>query len=97
MAYSDGCRALTKTIVLTAGKNISYQIHHHRDEVWTIVDGEGVFVLDGECRDIRRGDVCVIRREQYHAIRALTDLTFIEVQVGNPLVEEDIERFEYKW
>ena len=97
VAYSDGCRALTKTIVLKAGKNISYQIHHHRDEVWTIVDGEGVFVLDGERRDIRRGDVCVIRREQYHAIRALTDLTFIEVQVGNPLVEEDIERFEYKW
>lgn len=97
VAYSDGCRALTKTIVLKAGKNISYQIHHHRDEVWTIVDGEGVFVLDGERRDIRRGDVCVIRREQYHAIRALTDLTFIEVQVGNPLVEEDIERFEYIW
>ena len=97
VAYSDGCRALTKTIVLKAGKNISYQIHHHRDEVWTIVDGEGIFVLDGERRTIRRGDVCVIRREQYHAIKALTDLTFIEVQVGNPLVEEDIERFEYTW
>lgn len=97
VAYSDGCRALTKTIVLKAGKNISYQIHHHRDEVWTIVDGEGIFVLDGERREIRRGDVCVIRREQYHAIRALTDLTFIEVQVGNPLVEEDIERFDYTW
>ena len=26
-----------------------------------------------------------------------TDLTFIEVQIGNPLVEEDIERVEYKW
>lgn len=95
--YQPGERALTKTITLKAGKNISYQIHHHRDEVWTIVDGEGEFVLDGERRTIQRGDVCIIRREQYHAIRAITNLTFIEVQLGNPLIEEDIERFEYTW
>lgn len=95
--YQKGERALTKTITLKEGKNISYQIHHHRDEVWTIVDGEGEFVLDGDRRVIRRGDVCIIRREQLHAIRAITNLTFIEVQLGNPLVEEDIERFEYTW
>ena len=95
--YQKGERALTKTITLKAGKNISYQIHHHRDEVWTIVDGEGEFVLDGERRVIRRGDVCIIRREQLHAIRAITNLTFIEVQLGSPLVEEDIERFDYVW
>lgn len=35
--------------------------------------------------------------EHYHAIKAMTDLTFIEVQLSNPLVEEDIERFEYEW
>ena len=95
--YDEGVRALTKTITLKAGKNISYQIHHHRDEVWTVVDGEGIFVLDGERRDIKRGDVCVIRREQLHAIKAVTELTFIEVQLGYPLVEEDIERFDYTW
>ncbi len=95
--YADNTRALTKTITLKAGKNISYQIHHHRDEVWTVVDGEGIFVLDNERRTVKRGDVCVIRREQYHAIKAVTNLTFIEVQIGSPLVEEDIERFEYNW
>lgn len=95
--FQPGERALTKTITLQAGKNISYQIHHRRDEVWTIVDGEGEFVLNGEKRKIQRGDVCIIRREQYHAIRAITNLTFIEVQLGNPLVEEDIERFDYTW
>lgn len=35
--------------------------------------------------------------EHYHAIKATTDLTLIEVQLSNPLVEEDIERFEYEW
>ena len=95
--YEAGVRALTKTITLKAGKNISYQLHHQRDEVWTIVDGEGEFVLDGERRKIQRGDVCVIRKEQLHAIKATTELTFVEVQLGYPLVEEDIERFDYQW
>jgi len=98
VAYADGSRSLTKTITLSPGKNISYQIHHRRDEVWTIVDGEGQFVLDGVQRDVRRGDVLVIRKEQWHAIRAgVTPLTFIEVQTGCPLIEEDIERSEWQW
>lgn len=95
--YEDGTRALTKTIHLNAGKNISYQLHHHRSEVWTCVEGEGVFVLDGERKEVKRGDVMNIPVEHLHAIKATTDLTFIEVQIGNPLVEEDIERFEWKW
>ena len=95
--YEDGTRSLTKTIHLNAGKNISYQLHHHRSEVWTCVEGEGIFVLDGERKEIKRGDVMNIPVEHLHAIKATTDLTFIEVQIGNPLVEEDIERFEWKW
>lgn len=95
--YEDGTRSLTKTIHLNAGKNISYQLHHHRSEVWTFVEGEGIFVLDGECKDVKRGDVMNIPVGHLHAIKATTDLTFIEVQIGNPLVEEDIERFDFEW
>lgn len=95
--YEDGTRSLTKTIHLNAGKNISYQLHHHRSEVWTCVEGEGIFVLDGERKEVKRGDVMNISVGHLHAIKATTDLTFIEVQIGNPLVEEDIERFEFEW
>ena len=95
--YADGFRSLTKTIKLGSGKSISYQIHHHRSEVWTFVDGEGLLAVDGQVRHVRRGDVVNIRQEQYHSVKALSDLTFIEVQLGNPLVEEDIERFEWDW
>ena len=41
--YVDGSHSLTKSITLKAGKNISYQIQHHRSEVWTFVGGEGIF------------------------------------------------------
>ena len=95
--YEDGTRSLTKTIHLNAGKHISYQLHRHRSETWTCVDGEGIFVLDGERRSVKRGDVMNIPLGHHHAIKAITDLTFIEVQIGNPLIEEDIERFEWKW
>jgi len=99
VAYADGSRSLTKTITLRPGKNISYQIHHHRDEVWTVVDGKGHFVLDGVQRDVQRGDVLIIRKEQWHAIKAADNepLTFIEVQTGCPLIEEDIERTSWDW
>ena len=95
--YEDGTRSLTKTIHLKVGKHISYQLHHHRSETWTCVSGEGIFVLDGVRKEIKRGDVMNIPLGHHHAIKATTDLTFIEVQIGNPLVEEDIERFDFEW
>lgn len=95
--HADGNYALTTSITLKARKNISYQIHHHRAEAWTFVQGEGIFVLDGVEQRVKAGDTVNIPVEHYHAIKALTELTFIEVQCGNPLIEEDIERFEWEW
>ena len=95
--YSDGSHSLTKSITLKPGKNISYQIHHHRAETWTFVQGEGIFVLNGVEQYVKAGDTVHIPVEHFHAIKALTELTFIEVQCGNPLIEEDIERFEWDW
>ena len=95
--YPDGHHALTKSITLNPEKNISYQIHHHRAETWTFTQGEGIFVLDGVEQKVKAGDTVHIPVEHYHAIKAITELTFIEVQCGNPLIEEDIERFEWEW
>lgn len=95
--YADGRHSLTKSITLKEGKNISYQIHHHRSETWTFVQGEGIFVLDGKEQKVKAGDTVIIPVEHWHAIKALTELTFIEVQSGNPLIEEDIERTEWIW
>ena len=53
--------------------------------------------MDGERSLVKGGDVMNIPLGHHHAIKAITDLTFIEVQIGNPLVEEYIERFEFKW
>lgn len=36
-----------------------------------------------------------IKKGIKHAVRAISDLTFIEVQSGALLVESDVERFEW--
>lgn len=95
--FPDGFSALTKQLTLNPGRSISYQRHTHREEVWTFIDGSGTIVIDGERRPVGRGDVIRIPRGVKHALRAITPLTFIEVQTGSHLVEEDIERFEFDW
>lgn len=95
--FSDGYSILTKQLTLNPGCSISYQKHTHRDEVWTFVDGQGEIVINGERSQVGRGDTVTIPQGCLHALRAVTPLTFIEVQRGTELIEEDIERFDYEW
>lgn len=96
--YPDGRRSLTKELVIAVGRQISYQRHSHRSEVWTVTCGAGEVVLDGEIASVSAGSVVNIEAGRMHAVRALgTDLHIVEVQLGNLLVEEDIERFGSFW
>ena len=96
--YEDGHHSLTKSITLLPGKQTSYQVHHHRSEVWTIVEGEGWYALDGNVLPVKAGEVAYIPVEHWHALKAKTKLTMIEVQAGHPLIEEDIERdYSFEW
>ncbi|NWQ41105.1 cupin domain-containing protein [Bacillus sp. EB106-08-02-XG196] len=95
--YDDNTEVLTKRINISAGKNLSYQFHNYRREVWTIVKGEGVLLLNDEFRVIRPGDVVEIPIGIKHAVKAVIDLEFIEVQTGTQLVEEDNHRILLSW
>ena len=90
-------KKLVKTIYIDKGKNISYQKHTYRDEVWTIVSGNGLFILDDEIREVKENDVLFISKGTKHAIKAITDLELVEVQLGKNFVEDDIERYDYNW
>jgi len=95
--FSENQRSLTKRLRINTGLNISYQSHQLRDEIWTFIEGTGELVLDGHVRNVRRGDVAYITKGMKHAIRAIQDLYIIEVQIGEELTEEDIERFDWDW
>ena len=91
-SLSNGLYALTKELVIEPEKSISYQRHFHRDEYWTIIDGEGFIIIDGDKQSVKRGDTFIIRKNQLHLIKATTQLSIIEVQIGDLLSEDDIER-----
>jgi mannose-1-phosphate guanylyltransferase len=88
---------LTKKITLLPGKNISYQLHGKRSEVWIIISGSGEFILEDKHRHVKTGDVLHIPLGAKHGVKAITPLEFIEVQIGTELVEEDITRLAMTW
>lgn len=93
--FSDGKKVLTKLLVIRKDKSISLQLHHHREEVWTIIDGKGELVLGEDTKIVEAGETIKINKQQKHKITAIEDLQIIETQIGESLDEEDIERFDY--
>lgn len=93
----DGYEILTKKLHLSAGKNLSYQVHDMRTEVWTITSGNGLFAYNDTIFPVKSGDVLHIPVGIKHGLKALSDLELIEVQSGINLVEEDITRIYLTW
>ena len=54
-------------------------------------------MLNDKFKVVRPGDVLEIKPGEKHAIKAVTDLEFIEVQSGSELIEEDIVRVYMQW
>lgn len=96
-SFDDQAFSLEKILIVKAGKQLSYQKHFSRSEVWTITSGEGEVVLDDVVQPVSGGSVIFIAPGVRHAVRALEDLHIVEVQLGTDLVEEDIERFGFFW
>jgi mannose-1-phosphate guanylyltransferase len=95
--HVEGNEVLVKRLGVHAGKNLSYQMHYKRSEVWTIVKGEGVFVFNDQLQHVRTGDVLHIPLAAKHTLKATTDMEIIEVQTGSELIEEDIFRSSKEW
>jgi len=95
--YKDGKKVLTKKLKIKASQNISYHTHHMRAEKWTIIDGDGKVVLNGQVSPITEGETINIPIGTPHAIKADTDIELIEVQTGEELTEEDIKRMLIEW
>jgi mannose-1-phosphate guanylyltransferase len=95
--YDEGIEVLTKRICIHANKNLSYQLHDKRSEVWTIIKGHGEIIIEGNIRNVSTGDVIEIPKGIKHAVKADSDMEIIEVQRGSELIEEDIIRLENEW
>ena len=85
-----------KRIQVHPGKRLSLQRHRHRSEHWTVVEGKGLVTPGGEFRSVGPGSSIEIECGMIHRIenQGPCPLVFIEVQRGDYLGEDDIERLE---
>lgn len=93
---SDEPNHKVKRIHVYPGKRLSLQRHHRRTEHWHIIEGKGVVTIDGKNIPCKTGDSVDVTRNALHRIEntGAHKLVFIEIQTGEYLGEDDIERLE---
>ncbi len=96
-----GERYRIKRITVQPGEKLSLQMHHHRSEHWIVVKGTAKVVL--ECEDgslkefyIHENESTYVPKTTKHRLinPGKIPLEIIEVQVGEYVEEDDIQRFD---
>lgn len=86
--------SLTVKVTLNQGHRMNYHSHERRDEVWTIIAGQGRTIVDGMEQPVSAGDVITMQAGCRHTILADTELKLIEVQLGKEISIDDKKRYE---
>ena len=86
--------SMTVKVSMRAGEHMSYHMHNYREEVWTVVSGEGKAVVDGMEQILRAGDVITIAAGCKHMVEAVTALDIVEVQLGDEISVSDKIKFD---
>lgn len=86
--------SLTIKVTLNAGHGMNYHAHEYRNEVWTIIRGEGKAVIDGAECSVKAGDVLEMSAGTKHTVTATTTLEIIEVQLGRDISVHDKIKYE---
>lgn len=81
--------SLTVRVTLMPDHAMNYHFHRRRDEVWTIISGKGVAIVDGTKMNVSPGDVIRMPRGVKHTIKAITELKVMEVQLGTDIRVDD--------
>lgn len=85
--------SMTVKVSMKAGEKMSYHMHNHREEVWTVVSGEGKVTVNDKEKYLRVGDVISLPQKCKHMAEAITDLDMIEVQLGDEISVDDKIKF----
>ncbi len=85
-----------KRIEVTPGHRLSLQRHQHRSEHWVVVSGTATVTCDTETFTISKNESAYIPIGVKHRLenKGQVPLHIVEVQVGEYLGEDDIERFD---
>ena len=92
----NGNGFLTKCITVNPNAKLSVQLHHHRSEHWIILEGEATILKGKEFVKLQAGESIDIAIEEIHSLQnfGTEQLKVLEIQQGDILDENDIERLE---
>ncbi len=84
-----------KRLTVLPGKQLSYQMHHHRSEHWIVVNGTATVIINDNETHVCPGESTYISSGYKHRLanNGKLLLEVIEVQIGSYLGEDDIIRF----
>ena len=93
---SEGENYKVKKIVINPGCKISLQMHYHRSEHWTVINGIGKLTQDNKVIFFKENESTFIPASTRHRLEnpGKLPLSIIEVQTGRYLGEDDIVRFD---
>lgn len=94
LAEGEGFKV--KKITVNPGASLSLQMHYHRSEHWTVVNGTGKLTLDNKVVVFKENESTYIPIAVKHRLEnpGRIPLSIIEVQNGKYLGEDDIIRFD---
>ena len=86
---------VVKKLLVYPGGRISLQRHQHRTERWIVTEGVATVRCDNNIMHLNVGESIMIPQKSLHRLsnQGTAPLALIEVQIGDYLSEEDIERF----
>lgn len=93
---ADDAGHKVKSIMVKPGHRLSLQRHKFRREHWFVVSGRAMVTLAGEEISLASGCAVDIGTGVIHRVENIEkrELVFIEIQLGDYLGEDDIERLE---
>ena len=87
--------SLTVKVTLNPGHKMNYHSHERRDEVWTVISGEGETIVDGMEQPVKAGDVITMAAGCKHTVIAgASGLQLVEVQLGTDISVSDKKKYE---
>ena len=92
----EGPRYKIKRIVVKPAQKLSHQLHYHRSEHWIIVKGTAKVTIGKTTSLVHENESTYVPKSTMHRLEnpGKVPLEMIEVQNGEYVGEDDIERFD---
>tara|TARA_A100001035_G_scaffold275307_1_gene268497 strand:- start:642 stop:1412 length:771 start_codon:yes stop_codon:yes gene_type:complete len=101
--FYDSKEVKVKELIVNPKKGMSFQKHKHRNEIWLVTEGSCEVIYSNEDPNqkekiiLEKFDKFIVNEGQWHQIvnPFEEDCHIIEIQYGDAVIEEDIERLDY--